>query len=42
MCNTAQNDKRDVCTYEWSDYKHEIYDGNKLYDAFLKAKKNSS
>lgn len=42
MCNTVQNDKRDVCTYEWSDYKHEIYDGNKLYDAFLKAKKNSS
>lgn len=42
MCNTAQKDKRDVCTYEWSDYEHEIYDGNKLYDAFLKAKKNSS
>lgn len=42
MCDIAQNDKRDVCTYEWSDYEHEIYDGNKLYDAFLKSKKNSS
>jgi len=42
------NTKHDVRSYEStcrageSDYKREIYDGNLLYESYLKAKKNSS
>lgn len=36
------NTKHDTASYESCSYKHDILtDGNALYDAFLKSKKNS-
>ena len=35
------NAKHDTATYECCGYQREIFDGNALYDAFLKAKQGS-
>lgn len=35
------NDKHDTGSYDCSGYQREIFDGNALYDAFLKSKKGS-